>query len=69
MIATRGEGEEGEKVNLKICLSRELKTPVSSMKGLSIDHYTKEDRYKFEEIFHYKYYVAVSFQFSPLKGL
>ena len=24
MIATGGEGEEGEKVNLKICLAREL---------------------------------------------
>ena len=42
VIATGGEGEEGEKVNLKICLVR--------------------------EIFHKKYYVAVFFQFSPLKG-
>ena len=54
MIATGGEGEEGEKVNLKICLAGELK-------GESTDHYTRE------EIFHYKYYVAVFFQFSPLK--
>ena len=50
MIATGGEGEEGEKVNLKICLAGELNP------GLQ------------KEIFHYKYYVAVFFQFSPLKG-
>ena len=39
MIAT--EGEEGEKVNLKICLAGEL-NPASSVKGKSTDHYTSE---------------------------
>ena len=38
-----------------------------SVKGESTDHYTKEDCKKFIEIFHYKYYVGVFFQFSPLK--
>ena len=42
MIATGGTGEEGEKVNLKICLASEL-NPAYSMKDENTDHYTKED--------------------------
>ena len=42
-------------------------TPVSSVKGESTDHYTKEDLYKLIEIFYYINQVAVFFQFSPLK--
>jgi hypothetical protein len=61
VIVTEGEGEEGEKDNLKICLA-------SSVKGKSADHYTKEDCKILIEIFHCKYYAAVFFQFSPLKG-
>ena len=66
MIATGGEGEEGEKVNMKICLARELNPGLQRERRS--DHYTKEDCEKLIEIFHYKYYVAVFFQFSPLKG-
>jgi hypothetical protein len=47
VIATGGEGEEGEKVNLKICQA--------SVKGERTDHYTKEDCQQIIEIFHYKY--------------
>ena len=38
MIGAGGEGEEGEKVDLKICLAGKL-----SVKGKSTDHYTKKD--------------------------
>jgi hypothetical protein len=38
VIVTGGEGEEGEKVNLKICLAGELNPGL-----LTTDHYTKED--------------------------
>ena len=68
MIVTGGEGEEGEKVSLKICLARELNLGLQCERQESVDHYTKEDCYKFKEIFRYKYHVAVFFQFSPLKG-
>ena len=44
------------------------RTLASNMKGESTDRYTKEDCSTFGEIFHYKYYVSESFQFSPLKG-
>ena len=40
MIATGGEGEEGEKVNLKICLAGELNP---GLKGNRTDHYTNEE--------------------------
>ena len=42
MIETGGEGKEGEKVNLMICLAREF-NPASSMKGEDTDHHTKDD--------------------------
>ena len=39
VIATGGEGEEEEKVNLKNCRAGEF----NPVKGKSTDHYTKED--------------------------
>ena len=45
-----------------------MEEKASRVKGESTDRYTKEDCFKFIEIFHYKCYVAVFFQFSPLKG-
>jgi hypothetical protein len=36
IIETGGEGDEGKKVNLKICLA-------GKVIGESTDHYTKED--------------------------
>ena len=65
MIATGGEGDEGEKVNLKICIAEELNPGLQRERR---DHYTKDGCYRLVEIFHYKYYVAVFFQFSHLKG-
>ena len=49
MIATDREGEEGEKVNLKICLAGELNPGLQCERrmiftlGKSTDRYTKED--------------------------
>ena len=41
---TATEGEDGEKVNLKICLAGELNPGRAfNVKGKSTDHYTKED--------------------------
>ena len=40
MIATGGEGEEGEKVSLKICLAGELNPGLQRERR---EHYTKED--------------------------
>ena len=67
MIATGGEGEEGEKVNLKICLAGELNQGLQRERR---EHWLlyQGGLLKFIEIFHYKYNVAVFFQFSPLKG-
>ena len=67
MIATGGETEEGEKVNLKICIARELNL------GLQRERQEYRPLYqggllKIYKIFHYKYYLAVFVQFSPLKG-
>ena len=42
VIATGREGEEGEKVDLKICLAVNW-TQASSMEGESTDHCTKEE--------------------------
>ena len=61
MISTGGEGEEGEKVNLKICLARELNPGLQRERRESTDHYTKEDCSLCREIFQYKYYVSVFF--------
>ena len=61
MIATGREGEEGEKVDFKICLAWELNQDLQHERR---EHWRK---FKFIEIRYYKYHVAVFFQFPPLK--